>query len=291
MSETPIRNVADTAFWVATYRANETVRSDALFRDPLAERLVEGRGRDIASKMDDSEIVAWVVVIRTCIIDEFIRAAIARGTDTIVNLGAGLDTRPYRMDLPPSLKWIEVDFPSTIAFKEERLKDETSRCSLERVELDLGDDAARKRLFDRINANAKSVFVLTEGVIPYLSNDQVESLARALHAQSHFDAWMLEYTSPDLMKMSRRFTHRRQLKNAPFKFKPDDWNAFFAQQGFKLKEMRYLVEEGRRRGRFPPLSLKMRLAMMFFSRAKRHQLGKMRGYALLEKVSSEKNTV
>jgi len=36
VTDTPIAHVTDTAFWVATYRANESARPDALFRDPLA---------------------------------------------------------------------------------------------------------------------------------------------------------------------------------------------------------------------------------------------------------------
>jgi O-methyltransferase involved in polyketide biosynthesis len=40
-----IRNVSDTARWVAMYRAQESARPDALFHDPWAERLGGDRGR------------------------------------------------------------------------------------------------------------------------------------------------------------------------------------------------------------------------------------------------------
>src|SRR5262249_23317383 len=46
-----IRNVSDTARWAAHYRALETERRDALFRDPLAARLAGERGRAIAKAM------------------------------------------------------------------------------------------------------------------------------------------------------------------------------------------------------------------------------------------------
>ena len=84
---------------------------------------------------------AWSVVIRTVIIDDYIRQAIAAGVDTILNLGAGLDTRPYRIDLPNSLRWIEVDFPHVIELKETRLAVEKPSCRLERISLDLTDPA------------------------------------------------------------------------------------------------------------------------------------------------------
>jgi O-methyltransferase involved in polyketide biosynthesis len=48
-------------------------------------------------------------MIRTVIIDDRIKLAIGEGVDTILNLGAGLDTRPYRMDLPKTLRWVEFD--------------------------------------------------------------------------------------------------------------------------------------------------------------------------------------
>src|SRR5689334_22545715 len=97
--DTPIAHVSDTAFWVATFRADENERPDALFKDPFAARLVEGRGREIASKMENAAQVGWSVVMRTTIIDDFLRRLLADGVDLVLNLGAGLDTRPYRLEL------------------------------------------------------------------------------------------------------------------------------------------------------------------------------------------------
>ncbi len=42
----------------------------------------------------------------------------------VINLGAGLDSRPYRMALPPSLLWVEVDYSHMIGFKNEKLAKE-----------------------------------------------------------------------------------------------------------------------------------------------------------------------
>lgn len=41
-----IENISDTARWVAVYRAMETARPDAIFRDPFADRLAGQRGRE-----------------------------------------------------------------------------------------------------------------------------------------------------------------------------------------------------------------------------------------------------
>src|SRR3954462_8382774 len=139
-----LHHVSDTALWVAHYRAEESERSDALFRDPYAKRLAGERGRRIAQAMGrTSKYTRWTLIIRTVIIDEFVRAAIAAGTDTVLNLGAGLDSRPYRMTRPASLRWIEGDHPQIIDHKERRLSGEQPHCQLERVRLDLTDRRAR----------------------------------------------------------------------------------------------------------------------------------------------------
>lgn len=54
-----IRNVSDTARWVAFYRAQETERPDAVFRDPFARRLAGQRGEQIAKAMPLGRDNSW----------------------------------------------------------------------------------------------------------------------------------------------------------------------------------------------------------------------------------------
>ncbi|HEX5051508.1 MAG TPA: class I SAM-dependent methyltransferase, partial [Planctomycetota bacterium] len=56
---TPIRNVSDTALWVAMYRAFESERPDAIFRDPYARRLAGERGEAIVSTLRHGRAMAW----------------------------------------------------------------------------------------------------------------------------------------------------------------------------------------------------------------------------------------
>jgi methyltransferase (TIGR00027 family) len=286
MSDRPIAHVADTAFWVATYRANESARPDALFRDPLAARLVDGRGRDIAGRISGGAQVAWVVVLRTCIIDDFIRQAIADGCDAVLNLGAGLDTRPYRLELPPSLRWIEVDFAATIDFKNERLAGETPRCRLERRAVDLGDTDARRALLAEVDASAQKVLVLTEGVVGYLSNEDVAALAADLRAQPRFAWWVVEYVSSQFRRFARFMAYRRrqQMANAPIRFRPDDWLGFFADRGWAPKEIRYLVAEGEKHRRPPPVPRWMLLLFRLLNRNRGKAMRENYGFALMERA-------
>ncbi|MGZ5920060.1 MAG: class I SAM-dependent methyltransferase [Hyphomicrobium sp.] len=280
-----IENVSDTAFWVAHHRALEGERADALFRDPLAGVLAGDHGRLIAGTMPQPAMTTWAVVIRTCIIDDFIREAIAQGADTILNLGAGLDTRPYRMELPASLTWIEADYPGMIAFKESRLADEAPRCKLTRLRLDLADASARRQMLAGVEASAKKMLVLTEGVIPYLTEEDVGALADDLRALKSARWWVVDCFSPRVLRMrARRVKHKMQ--NAPFKFTPGDWTGFFKAHGWRCAEMRYLAEESERLKREMPLPLiakaYLSVRQLFLPRERREAYRKFAGYALLE---------
>lgn len=286
MTEPLIRDVSDTAFWIAHHRALETERTDALFRDPLAVRLAGERGRKIAASMPNSRVIGWTIVIRTCVIDDFIRSAIDEGVDTVLNLGAGLDTRPYRMSLPESLRWIEADYPRIVGYKESQLAHENPHCRLERVKIDLADRAERQKLFARINAQANGILVLTEGVVPYLSVEEAALLADDLRALDRVRHWLVDYFSPQAMKYRRRKGMGRKMQNAPFKFEPGDWFGFFRQHGWQPKEIRYLAAEGERRNRpipLPPIArLVTKVWELFMSRKRRDAMRKFAGYVLLE---------
>src|ERR1700686_1267155 len=132
-----ISHVSDTALWVAALRAREQERPDAAFQDPLADMLAGIRGRKIAASMPRSALVAWAVVVRTTAIDQLIHEALALGIDSVLNLGAGQDTRAYRLNLPARLRWIEVDFPHVVEFKDAALREYRPACGVERVGLNL----------------------------------------------------------------------------------------------------------------------------------------------------------
>src|ERR1051325_5307588 len=105
-----IENVSDTARWVAVYRAMETERPDAIFRDPFAARLAGEHGARIVDTIPRGRQMAWTMITRTAVFDEIIMGAVrGKGVDLVLNLAAGLDARPWRLDLPPRLRWVDVD--------------------------------------------------------------------------------------------------------------------------------------------------------------------------------------
>lgn len=277
-----ITHVSDTAFWVGIYRAQESGRKDALFKDPFAALLTAEKGQDIVDHVSGSRYVSWTVVIRTRVIDEMINSLLLEGVDTIINLGAGLDTRPYRLELPASLRWIEVDYPHLIEFKEEKLKEEKPNCHLERVSLDLANQEERQIFFSKVNSQAKKVLILTEGVIPYLSEEQVSSLANDLHAQNTFSFWITEYHSHEMYRKLRNVRKSKEMENAPFQFFPAHWLAFFNQRSWKEREIHYLVDEGEKWGRSFPLPWWAKILHFIMPPKEIEKFRKMSGFIIFE---------
>jgi methyltransferase (TIGR00027 family) len=252
MRETLIRDVSDTARWVAAYRAWESRRPDALFRDPLAERLAGELGERIAQKMADPQALSngWPIIARTKIIDDYVLSAIAEGCDMVVNLAAGLDTRPYRLDLPKTLRWIEVDLPPMVEFKDAELAGESPRCELSREALDLADAALRTDFLERVAPSAQKLLVISEGLLVYLEPDDVLSLAKQIHGLKSLFYWVAEIASQGVIdRINRR--SGGELARAPMKFAPANGIAYFEDLGFRADSGKSLFKEGARLRRVP----------------------------------------
>jgi methyltransferase (TIGR00027 family) len=280
----PIENISDTARWVAVYRARETARPDAHFRDPYAGPLAGERGEEIVRSMPGGEM-SWPIVVRTVSLDEMIAERVRLGADTVLNLAAGLDARPYRMELPESLRWIEVDLPGIIEYKTAALAEAVPRCRLERVALDLVDPLARRELFARISAESQRTLVVTEGLLLYLDAAAVADLAADLHAQSGFAWWLCDLASPKLLEMlAKTWGPALEAGNAPFKFGPADAAAFFEPYGWRPEEVRSTLEEGARLRREPRFAWLGRLFLAIAPPARREEYRKLSQYVVFARA-------
>jgi methyltransferase (TIGR00027 family) len=244
-----ITHVSDTARWTALHRATESARPDALFNDPLAERLAGEHGRAIVARVPRSTRNGWWLVARTKIIDDTIAEAIAGGCDRVLNLAAGLDTRPYRLHLPAELTWVEADLPKLLAEKTQLLADQTPRCRLTRTAVDLADPQARDDFFNTALEGATKALVLTEGLLMYLEDRDVVALSEAI-TRTEVAWWMLDFAGPGLKKMMNK-KMAGMLQNAPFKFAPENGLAYFEELGWHAVEVESLFVAAHRFHRLP----------------------------------------
>lgn len=282
MADPEMTHISDTAFWIAGYRAQESARPDAVFRDHLAAKLAGERGLRIADTTPSRKAMAFAMVVRTVGIDRLVEHAVELGVDLVVNLGAGLDTRPYRMKLPNSLRWVEVDYPDLIRFKNEKLSDQVPVCRLERIGCDLSQAEERRALLARMGAECTKALVITEGVIGYLTPEQAAELSADLHAVPSFRYWIQDYARGGFRKVGRSRLSRK-VKNSPIQFHVRDPLAYFGQQGWKVERKAQILDEADRIGRKMPLLLPWSLLFYVMPKTARRLGNGAFGYVMFGK--------
>ncbi|MBV8292054.1 MAG: class I SAM-dependent methyltransferase, partial [Mycobacterium sp.] len=233
---------------MAAFRAAESARPDALFDDPFAYTLAGERGRAIAAATPRLIRSGWWWVVHTKLLDNLIAEALKSGCDRVLNLAAGFDTRPYRLDLPSGLEWIETDLPEIVNEKQPLLKDETARCQLYRVPVDLADARSRAAFLADATSGARNAVVITEGLLLYLSEKQVGSLADDLR-RKEIGGWITDLIAPVIVRgMMRRMP---SLDKAPMTFEPTDGVAFFERRGWSVGDIRTIHRYAGRWQRLP----------------------------------------
>ncbi|MFD0304546.1 class I SAM-dependent methyltransferase [Streptomyces sp. NPDC127119] len=182
-----------TAVGVARVRALESEREDALFRDPLARAFATAGGLWPSSpSLPDEEAarrrrlaVSFSIVIRTRFLDDLLRQAAASGVRQVVLLGAGMDSRAFRMDWPNGTRLFEVDTATPMDFKAAVLRQEraVARCERITVPVDLRDDWPAALAAAGHDPTAPTAWI-AEGLLIYLPQDAVELLLSRISALS-----------------------------------------------------------------------------------------------------------
>lgn len=204
LSHGEITHVSDTGLMVAACRALESESPDGFVHDPFAARLAGERGFAILRGLPYPEMMRFGIGVRSRFMDELLLEALASNPiATVVSVGCGLDTRPWRLDLPPHLRWIEIDFADVLDYKD-ALISATPRCRRERLTADLNDAGQRRAIYTA--AGHAPALMITEGLLMYLPAATVEALAAETWLQSGIAHWMSDITTSAFTKAITRNT-------------------------------------------------------------------------------------
>ncbi len=148
---------------------------------------------------------------------------------------------------------------------------------------DLTNPAARRSLFQRVGSQTKRALVIAEGLLVYLTPDDVTALAKDLSAQPAFRWWMIDLGSPALRQfLSRTWGNQLRSGNAPMLFFPEEGTAFFAPAGWDEAEYRPIFDEALRLRRAPKMSWLWRLLGLFASKKRRAGFKRFSGIVLFK---------
>ncbi len=167
-----------TAIGVAAIRAAESARSDRLFDDPYAAGFARAaddwRPGPSAPATEDAarrrgRLTSWITV-RTRFLDDLVLDACAGSCRQVVILGAGLDSRAFRLTWPEGTRLWELDLAEVIEFKDQVLNAEGWRpgCTRITVPVDLSGDWGEPLLRAAFDPGAPVAWV-AEGLLAYLT--------------------------------------------------------------------------------------------------------------------------
>ncbi|NED12184.1 class I SAM-dependent methyltransferase [Streptomyces sp. SID9124] len=214
-----------TALLVAASRAIESHRGDSLAQDVYAEHFVRaapacaGWPVRIEQVPDGDDNALWgrfarYFGLRTRVLDDFVVRSVLTGVRQVVLLGAGLDTRAFRLDWPSDCVFFEVDRAGVLAFKHEVLAELSAAPKVQRVPVpvDLRDDWVTALTGSGFDPAAPSIW-LAEGLLFYLPGpaetyliDTVDLLATegsALAFEAKLEADLMAYRDSAIYTATR----------------------------------------------------------------------------------------
>lgn len=166
--------VQETLFIPLAARARQSSRKRPVLRDPKAAELVRSIAYD--STKYGRGAGGAITVLRTAIFDSWVRAFLARHpAGTVVEIGTGLNTRFERVD-NGQVHWIDLDLPDTIELRGKFFADTDRRRMVAGSVLD-------EQWLDIAAQFPGPYFFVAEGVLVYLSEDQVTTALAGIAAR------------------------------------------------------------------------------------------------------------
>jgi methyltransferase (TIGR00027 family) len=225
---------AGTAKWIAAARARESARPDRLFDDPFAAALAGEAGVEFLAR---SEAASGgenpFLPIRTRYFDDLLLNGAAR---QIVLLGAGLDTRAYRLPLSDGTRIFELDRGEVLEEKERILTaaNAIAQSICHAVAVDLTGSWMEPLVAAGFDSSRPSTWI-AEGLLFYLSGEQVRSLlecARKLSASE--SVFAADVFGTGLLGQLQIQPYLRWLESErqPSPFCTDEAAGFFADCGW-----------------------------------------------------------
>ena len=165
------------------------------------------------------------------------------------------------------------------------MRSEKPVCDYEAIAADLTNEPVRDAVFAQAGRNARSMLVISEGLLIYLSEQEVVSLATALHGISAARYWTTDIASPMLLKWMRKTWGKSVDKgNAPFKFGPEDSATFFKSVGWRETVFKSAMAEAQRLNREMRGMWFWRFMARFMPASRREAMRRMSGFLLLERI-------
>jgi O-methyltransferase involved in polyketide biosynthesis len=259
-----VNPITDTAYYCCGVRMDDAERTPSVCNDHFARRFMSEHGLRVFEEFRSLTLPNISNVVRCRIIDDFVQRELdADPGARVVTIGAGFDTRPYRLR---GGQWYEFDEPQLIGHKDECLPVADSPNPLQRRALSFASGAFSQELRD-VPANGHVVIVI-EGVFMYLEPDAIAATLRALRERFPRHILLCDLMNRGFFERFGGPVHEKIVAiGARFSERPVDPAAIFLEQGYsssaEVPMFRRALELGVlwRRARMPGFIVRIMLAV------------------------------
>jgi methyltransferase (TIGR00027 family) len=234
---TKIQDVTGTVFIVAEFRAQENAEAHPLYRDPIVPLFLNDRTRQAAERIAAGFPPGVKgVKLRTRYFDDHLDAQLGNDCRQVVILGAGLDTRGVRKQVP-GVTYFEIDDADTISFKQARL----AEAGIEAPIVFIAGNYVTDGLLQLLDANGFDfdlpTYVIWEGNTMYLNRPAVLKVLTDLRSSvgefaisfDYLTETVIDYATGD--EQTTAFVRRFAEMGAPWSFGIDDLGALAGDAG------------------------------------------------------------
>ncbi len=225
--------ISRTAYYTLAVRAADAATRRPLCGDTFAHHFMNDEAHRVWDEFKGFHAANVSNAARHRLIDDHLRRVLAADADaTIVVIGAGFDTRAFRLT---GGRWFEFDEPEILTYKERRLPAATAPNALRRVAVDFSRDALADKLL--VIGEASKVHLVVEGVLMYLTREQKAGLARTLATRFAHHRLYCDLMRKTFFERYGRAIHERILGlGATFTDVVDQPAGLFLEAGYDLVE-------------------------------------------------------
>jgi len=227
-----MKPISNTAFYCCGVRMQDAEASMPVCGDMYAKMFMNEDGLRIHEAFKDEVKPNASNVARHRIIDDFLRQELGANHNLqIVLIGAGFDSRAYRLN---GGKWVELDEPQIITYKNERLPLADCKNELQRIPIDFSTDSLEQKLspFSRHTP----IVVVIEGVFMYLEEDAIRHLLHTLHRLFTNHKLICDLMSRKFFEKYSRTFHEKIVSIGTAFNTMDNPDDIFINNGYRLVE-------------------------------------------------------
>lgn len=171
-----MNTISNTAWYCCGVRMEDAAGKHPVCNDHYANRFMDKNGLKIYEPFKSETMPNISNITRCRIIDDFIRRELEKNRNIdVISIGAGFDTRPYRLN---GGVWAEVDEPQIIEYKNSKLPVQESGNPLQRISINFSSESLKDKLLS-MNIQHPPVIVI-EGVFMYLTPEAIYSTIKTL---------------------------------------------------------------------------------------------------------------